>query len=354
MNLSDDNLSIDGSVSRTIGEILASANNGEVLTRWRDCQCTSRQWPKNKDAIRAMLKVADALRLEGRFSESVELAETCLESAFALHAEAQVSSAYLVLGSISHQQGSIREARESFSDAAAAARRCGDTGTICRSALWLSYLEKTVGHLGIALEYAEQCLKIADQSSQSRWQIAACRSIGIVAAHRGDFQLAIKTLNRGVELAIAEEDGIERARTRLVRAVTSSRMEQLEQAKSDILMAREQLSNGASIRDQAITYEYEAVLNLNQGDLDAAEVAIKKAVEISLNEFPDGDMTSQSYRIWAEIDVKRSDFKAAKEHAMDALGVARRVGSVSKLGPSRESRRNVMTQTGKPRVLRGT
>jgi len=86
------------------------------------------------------------------------------------------------------------------------------------------------------------------------------------------------------------------------------------------------------VKDVCVSFEYEAVIWLTQGSLEKAETAIREAVRISLEEFPDGDMTSQSYRIWAEIDIRKGDFVKAREHAMDALGVARRVGERIEIG----------------------
>jgi transcriptional regulator with PAS, ATPase and Fis domain len=96
--------------------------------------------------------------------------------------------------------------------------------------------------------------------------------------------------------------------------------------------ARQVVKEVNSVRDLAISYEYEAALRLQEGKLAEAEAAIQECLHISLEEFPDGDMTSQGYRIWAEIDLRKADFIAAREHAMSALGVARRVGERIEIG----------------------
>lgn len=321
---------LTGDVRTLISDLLAGGDPGGKAKLWRNAQVDASNWPRDYDACKALATAADALRLQGSYADCLQAGRRALEIAYELKAEDLVSMIQVLVGSVDLHQGNIRHAREAFTDALVAARRSGHNLAQCRALLWLAYVEQLHGQLPQALQLADECLDIALRHGGHQFQLASHRLIALFCTQRGEFARAQSEIVKALSFAKSSNQALELARCVQLEAWSVSQW--TGRASSAVADARQTFQQVGSIKDVCVAYEYEASIALIAGELDAAESAIREAVRISLQEFPDGDMTSQSYRIWAEIDLKKGDFTRAREHANDALGVARRVGERIEIG----------------------
>jgi DNA-binding NtrC family response regulator len=314
-----------------ISDLLAGGDPKAKATLWLDSQMDASTWPRDYDACKALASAADALRLQGWYPDCLKAGRWALEIAYELKAEDLISMIQVLLGSVDLHQGNVRHAREAFTDALVAARRSGHNLAQCRALLWLAYVEQLHGQLAQALHLADECLEIALRHGGHQFQLASHRLIALFCTQRGEFARAKSEIRKALSFATSSNQPLERARCAQLEAWSASQWTGSAPVAA-IAEARQTFYDVGSIKDVCVAFEYEAAVALNARELDLAEAAVSEAVRISLQEFPDGDMTSQSYRLWAEIDVCRGDFVKAREHANDALGVARRVGERIEIG----------------------
>ena len=306
---------------------------GRLLTIWDQGAGGSVQWPNGRYTLQTLISVAEALRLSARYGEAKALADMILSRALKQHDEELISASQSILGRISMHQGNMRQAEIAFTDSLTSTRRSRDHEGTCRSLLWLSYIHQAKGHLNVALEHTLEALQLATEQDLESWQNHARQYSGLHYTLLGKLHQAIDVLSEGV--APTERTAVDylvSARRKLSLAYAKTLREKYREAQLGLSEARDVIRSCNSVRDLAICYEYEAALYLRMGRLEEAEKAIRECLRISLEEFPDGDMTSQGYRIWAEIDIKRGKYTEAMEHAMSALGVARRVGERIEIG----------------------
>ena len=320
-----------GDVRALISELLANGDPKAKAMLWRDAQMDASTWPRDYDACKALAAAADALRLQGWYPDCLKAGRGALDIAYELKAEDLISMIQVLLGSVDLHQGNVRHAREAFTDALVAARRSGHNLAQCRALLWLAYIEQLHGQLAQALQLADECLDIALRHGGHQYLLASHRLIALFCTQRGEFRRAQSEIWKALSFARSSNQKLEHARCTQLEAWSSSQWTG-RPTSSAISEARQTFGELGSIKDVCVAFEYEAAVELIAGELGKAESAVREAVRIALQEFPDGDMTSQSYRIWAEIDVRKGDFAKAREHANDALGVARRVGERIEIG----------------------
>lgn len=315
----------------TAAQLIEKTPN-ELVAIWNSWKGFVDTWPRNEETSDAAYRMADALRLAGHLHDARKLTAFALEGAYVIKDEARISSIQTLSGALSLSGGDTSAARAEFQEALVAARRAADNVAICRSLLWIAYLEQLSGFLPVAVQHASACLEIADHCGLTSWRAPAVRSLAQSNYLSGRLLTSRSHLMATLGSTAPELPHLERSRLRLELALVESMLETAPQAANPFGEIERELALAGAVRDRAIAFEYEAVYQLNHARLPEAEAAVRKAVQIALDDFPDGDVTSQSYRIWAEIDIRKGDFAAARQHATDALGVARRVGERIELG----------------------
>jgi len=312
--------------------ILEITDDSQLVSLWPSLSETYQSWPADTISVDAAIRIVEALRLTGHRREARTMAAFARSVAYSLKDEARISIIQTLNGALALSNGEVSEARSAFQEALVAARRIEDAPAICRALLWLAYLEQLSGFLPVAVQNATECLVVSHQHNLRSWHTSAVRSLAQASYLSGRLLESRGHLENVVQSPEPDIQRHEHPRLKLELAFVRSLLGDFCGVDHQIQEARSEFASMASLRDMAVSYEYESVYRLNCGDLPASEAAIQEAVRISLESFPDGDMTSQSYRIWAEIDVRKGDFAKAREHATDALGVARRVGERIELG----------------------
>lgn len=277
---------------------------------------------------RAVFYYLLALTLCGlaRYEESLENGEKAFELLRNTLENKRIAQVQTVLGKSYIALGRLKEAEVEFRDAISTCRRINDEKGIVQAYNKLAQIYFIRSDYARAAEYLKECIPYLEKSNDRVALGAIQRNLGRVYTLSGELDLAEKYLLSDIRMT--KEPGQE---TYLLHCLLSLGYLKLlrrkfKPASSYLHKASELLERKESLRDLAIYYEYQGELYFLQGKLNEAETCYLEAVRIGEEIAPQSAIISQSYRLLAELELKRGELEKALESAEKSLKVSNAIG----------------------------
>lgn len=262
----------------------------------------------------------------GRYDESLESGKKSFELFKNTLENKRIAQVQFTLGNDYLALGKLKQAENEFRDSIATCRRIDEEKGIILSYNKLAQISFIRSDYAQAIEYLKECIpyleKIKDWVNLGVFQ----RNLGRIYTLSGELDLAEKHLLSNIKETKKAGQEINLSRCLLSLGYLRLLKREFKKASSYFLRAFQLLSRNESLRDLAIYYEYQGELYYQQKRLEEAESCYLKAIEIGEKIAPEGGIISQSYRLLAELDLKRKDLEKALGDVENSLKVSKALG----------------------------
>jgi tetratricopeptide (TPR) repeat protein len=262
----------------------------------------------------------------GRYDESLESGKKSFELFKNTLENKRIAQVQFTLGNDYLALGKLKQAENEFRDSIATCRRIDEEKGIIQAYNKLAQICFIRSDYVHAIEFLKECIpyleKIKDWVNLGVFQ----RNLGRIYTLSGELDLAEKHLLSNIKETKKAGQEINLSRCLLSLGYLRLLKREFKKASSYFLRAFQLLSRNESLRDLAIYYEYQGELYFQQKRLEEAESCYLKAIEIGEKIAPEGGIISQSYRLLAELDLKRKDLEKASEDVEKSLKVSKALG----------------------------
>ncbi len=269
---------------------------------------------------------AVALYALGRYGESLENGERAFELYKNTIENKRISQVQTILGKSYLALGRLKQAENEFRDSVATCRRIDEEKGIILSYNKLAQICFIRSDYVRAIEYLKECIPYLEKSKDWVTLGVFQRNLGRIYTLTGELDLAEKHLLFNLKETKKAGQEINLARSLLSLGYLKLLKREFKRSSSYFLRAFQLLSRNESLRDLAIYYEYQGELHFQQKRLEEAKSSFLKAIEIGEKIAPEGGIISQSYRLLAELDLKRKDPEKASEDVEKSLKVSKALG----------------------------
>jgi len=298
-----------------------------------------------EDMGRLHLYAADAHYISGSYEDALRFGIRAVESFEPGRAHALYGSAKYKKGLILLALGKPVPASDDFREAAFAFRRIGDQHGELTATNYLARCAFLQGLYKKAQENLEYVLELATRLADSVRQNDIRANLGRVLTLTGDFKESIVFLAID-SVSVAQFTGSNQCKKYGSLAYLLILMRHFDQAGVHLEAQRSLAVEHSLSREMATYHEYAGELAFWQGKYDEAERHYREAIKIGMGIAPEGDLISQSYRLLAELQVKRGELDNAEESCEHARRVAEKITERLELGAIARVRGHIAARRG--------
>lgn len=271
--------------------------------------------------------------LHGKFLEAAGIYEDALPLARRL-GDRRLEGALLArAGEAAVNLGEYPEAEAFLTEAMVRARESGDDEALCSILRNLGEVQDCRGQFVASDDYYQQALALARDAGDTVNQCLCLQNLGTEAAKRGDFAAAETYLGEGVALARHL-----RHRQRLSAVLTSMGMVAIWQGR---------LAEAEMYLDEAVALarvprhpvrlghalQYQGLLAAKRDDFAVAEDCMREAL-VAARQTQQVRLICETLTMWGEVCLMAGRHDAARLALVEALDIAREVGSDELLAPA--------------------
>lgn len=261
-----------------------------------------------------------------KYEESLENGEKAFELFKNTLENRRIAQVQTVLGKDYLALGRLKEAEEQFRDAVATCRRIDDEKGVVQAYNKLAQIYFIRSDYARAAEYLKECIPYLEKSNDRVTLGAIQRNLGRVYTLSGDLDAAERCLLSNIRMTKEPGQEIYFLNSLLSLGYIKILRRKFKPASSYLRKACELLERKESSRDLAIYCEYQGELHLHQGNPSEAEKCYLEAIRIGEKIAPQSAIISQSYRLLAELELKRGDLDKALESCEKSLSVSEAIG----------------------------
>ena len=238
----------------------------------------------------------------------------------------RIAQVQTVLGKDYLALGRLKEAEAQFRDAIATCRRIDDEKGIVQAYNKLAQIYFIRSDYARAAEYLKESIPYLEKNNDRVTLGAIQRNLGRVYTLSGELDLAEKCLLSNIRMTKEPGQEVYLIHSLLSLGYLKLLRRKFKPASSYFHKASQLLERKVSLRDLAIYYEYQGELYFLEGKLGEAEACYLEAIKIGEKIAPQSAIISQSYRLLAELELKRGELEKALESAEKSLKVSNAIG----------------------------
>jgi transcriptional regulator with PAS, ATPase and Fis domain len=311
---------------RFIESLLEQGNFKLALTEIEELQ--SRIQPDEFSVQAGELYYMTAFVLDklGRSKQALTKAKRAYEILRNTGQNRQVAQIQQLMGRIYSKTGELKNAEIQFTDTASTYRRIGDRKGIAETYNELARVCFIRSEYGRATEYVTDALHLFQETNDRKMVAWVSGNLGTILMLRDRWGQAEEHLLQSLEANQALNDGFNVCKSLLSLGYLSCLLRKLSEADQYLKKAAVLINENNYLRELAILHEYQGSLDSARGEQDAAGRHFQEAIRIGEQLGPKGAITSQAYRLLAELQVESGDSKEALVSCDRSLLASKSIG----------------------------
>lgn len=219
-------------------------------------------------------------------------------------------------------QGQLREGKEELIEAYANFLRCKDLDGAAKSLCNISFSVVHLGDYEAAIENLDRSVAIYEQIGKIQKAAVVAHNKAYVQILQGSHHDALETYKD--HFAQARQHGKKyELNAYNMSALPYAYLGDIKTARKTIAKAKPLLDS--YIRDKAIYYENLGAIEILDGNYDAAEKALAKGLEISMEIAPESALISQIKRLFGDLYTATGQWDKAEKFTREAMTVAEKI-----------------------------
>jgi DNA-binding NtrC family response regulator/Tfp pilus assembly protein PilF len=315
-----------------IERLIEQKKSKEALAELRDFEQTHKFDPNSTEFGSFCYLSAVVLHYLGNYENALSKGKEAFEILRHTPQDKQIAKLQFLLGLIYIELGESRKARSELRDALAIYRRIDDkTGVIsvlnrlARISFMNSDYEK-------AIEYLYDCIDSCDEIGEEAGKTFALGNLGTIYMLTGKWQLATECLELSIKSNKQRNDVKNLCNGLISLAYVHYLRRDFEKATRYCNEALNIAESNSYLLEYAICHEYLGEFSSVQGDYLSAKQHYLKAIEIGEKITPNGWITSQTYRLLAELQIAEGQYDEALYSCEKASKVAKNLGERIEIG----------------------
>lgn len=315
----------------------------ETKTKWIECLVEQRKFAQ---ALKEIKKVETQEKIEEFSPDGKDL---CYLSAVALYrlgsyreAKSKAEGAYdlfrntsenkkvaqiqNILGRIYLDLGDLKTAEDHIRDAITTYRRIGDQAAMINCYNTIARLFFIKSDYPKAVEYLNEAKRLSEEIGDSKMTAMTSGNLGRIYILTGEWEKAKENLLISLKFNGTHGDELNLCKSQLSLGFISYLEREFREASEYLAKAFELAHKNKYLRELVIYHEYMGALCLELGDYKKAEDHYNQIIKLWETNAPDGDMITQTYRLFAELQVAKKEYAQALISCQKSLEVCKSLG----------------------------
>jgi transcriptional regulator with PAS, ATPase and Fis domain len=331
-----------------IEELLEKGNFKQALTETRELEGCKELDEFSAESGELFYWEAFALDKLGRTKQALASARKAYEILRDTGRNQRLAQIQQLMGRIFVKLGDLKSAEIQFTDTASTYRRIKDKkGTVetynelARICFIRSEFSRAVGYIEDALEFC--------QETQDR-KLAAnlYGNLGTVLILNDQWERAQENLLLSFRANQALGDDFNICKSLLSLGYLSCLLRKFNSAEEYLDKAFLLISENNYLRELAIFHEYRGSLDMARGDINSARTHFLEAISIGEQIASRGAITSQAYRLLAELQVEQREFEEASLSCEKSLQASKETGERLEEAAAYRTLGRIYSQKGHP------
>jgi DNA-binding NtrC family response regulator/tetratricopeptide (TPR) repeat protein len=262
----------------------------------------------------------------GQYKEAEDKALNAYEILRNIGGNEEVAQIQDILSQISLSLGDLRNAELYLRDAISTYRRIGNQTVMVHAYNLIARINFVRCDFEKSLEYLNDALQLSQELGDTKAKARVSGNIGMVYVLMGEWKKATENLEISLNYHKASGDILNLCRVLLSMGFLNYLQRNFQTSRNFLAKALEIAEVNGYLRELAIYYEYSGQLALAENDENKAVTYFLRSKEVGQEVAPDSDISSQSYRLLAELQVTCKHWDEALVSCQESLKISQRIG----------------------------
>ncbi len=293
---------------------------------------------------------AFTLDKQGRPRQALTKAKKAYEILRNTEKNRRLAQVQQLMGRIYVKLGQLKNAELQFIDTASTYRRIKDQKGIAETLNELARLCFIRSKFGRAIEHLNDALEICCRINDHKTAARLYGNLGTILMLKDQWKEAKKNLLLSLQANLTLHDQFNLCKSLLSLGNLFCLLRKFQHAEDYLKRALDLITENNYFRELAIYHEYQGNLEFARGELDSAQSHFQEAVHIGEQIGSKSTIVSQAYRLLAELQTEKGDFKEALLSCHRALAASKDIGEKLEEALSYRALARIYGRDGRPPV----